>query len=279
MNTTQTTEAATVSAQPVQARALLQWAPGDSLSITANQGERDGVVWAVIGDEALFYYAMPSGVFYLGIIGPKTAHRFNDSGYRSVSLAGLSKAWQKAVEAQAVEMPGQLVKNRRLWNGRQYRSDQNGTEGFARLCPWYVAAKARWEHIGAMIEADCVAADEAEGVREQEEQQQGQKEYCRAPVGEAAQDRLSLQNDLGMLHPAVAVRMRGAVISQLRRRISALGLKRGSVAALNEEAAFLCGATAVLQNLFPDNGLEKLTGTVPPMWVIGPMTGRSVLED
>ena len=66
-----------------------------------------------------------------------------------------------------------------------------------------------------------------------------------------------------------------AVETTLRNRLKTQKLKGKS--ALKEEAVFLCGAMAVLQIVFGEDK-DVLTDYVRPIWIIAPLTGRSVLE-
>ena len=67
--------------------------------------------------------------------------------------------------------------------------------------------------------------------------------------------------------------IRGYIEKILHNRLEVLDLKGKS--ALKEECAFISGASAALQIIFGEDG--TLTDYVPPMWMIGPMSGRSVL--
>lgn len=66
--------------------------------------------------------------------------------------------------------------------------------------------------------------------------------------------------------------IKGIVEDMLRQRVHGLTKKK----ALEEEAIFLLGASAALQAVFAIDEKE-LTDYIPPMWIIGPMSGRSVL--
>lgn len=48
-------------------------------------------------------------------------------------------------------------------------------------------------------------------------------------------------------------------------------------AAMNDEAAFLAGAATALHAVFGDPASNDLTDYVPPLWILYPMTGRSVV--
>lgn len=81
-------------------------APGlkalDHVSYFRNQGDRDGEVLAVLGDEALIAYEMPSGVTYLNIVA---ADGSDEPGkYRAVSAKGMPKKWREAVAKQYGEV-------------------------------------------------------------------------------------------------------------------------------------------------------------------------------
>lgn len=59
---------------------------GDRLSVEANQGQRDAVVRAVVGDETLVEYFMPNGRAFLRVINTKTQGEI-----RSVSATKIPK--------------------------------------------------------------------------------------------------------------------------------------------------------------------------------------------
>jgi len=64
--------------------------------------------------------------------------------------------------------------------------------------------------------------------------------------------------------------------NKLVERFNALEIKPLSKRGGQEEAAFLAGACVALQAVFPPEDPGKLTDYVPPMWIIGPMSGRSI---
>ena len=66
-----------------------------------------------------------------------------------------------------------------------------------------------------------------------------------------------------------------AVEETLCSRIETQGLK--GKAALKEECSFLCGAASALQAIFGEK--DTLSNYIPPIWMIAPMTGRSVLKE
>ncbi len=72
--------------------------------------------------------------------------------------------------------------------------------------------------------------------------------------------------------------LKAAIEASLRVRLEAFGLKLNSAAAKKEEAAFISGAMCAINALLPNEAPEKISAAIPPMWIIGPMTGRSVLE-
>lgn len=68
--------------------------------------------------------------------------------------------------------------------------------------------------------------------------------------------------------------------ARLGSRLSALGIKPGSKAGLKEEAAFLSGAAHALHLFYGDpEGKGRLSSAVPPLWIICPMSGRSVIVE
>lgn len=68
--------------------------PFDSLTLTVNQGDRDAVVLAVRGDQALVEYVMPKGTTGLRILSAD-----GDDNGRTVSYTALSTDWLKAIVA------------------------------------------------------------------------------------------------------------------------------------------------------------------------------------
>ena len=64
--------------------------------------------------------------------------------------------------------------------------------------------------------------------------------------------------------------------NKMVERFHALEIKPLTRRGGQEEAAFLAGASMALQAVFPPDDPTKLTSYVPPMWIIGPMSGRSV---
>lgn len=68
-----------------------------------------------------------------------------------------------------------------------------------------------------------------------------------------------------------------AVEDTLRARVN-----NGSQSRNHEtETAYLAGACAALQAVFGTGSARQdaLTDYIPPLWIIGPMTGRSILQD
>ena len=71
-----------------------------------------------------------------------------------------------------------------------------------------------------------------------------------------------------------------AVTDTLRKRIDSMGVKPKSRRAMEAEAHFIAGAATVINALFPSDDPENnLSPQVPPLWIIAPMCGRSVLEE
>lgn len=68
-----------------------------------------------------------------------------------------------------------------------------------------------------------------------------------------------------------------AVEARLKSRMDAhrinLLSKRGAI----EEAAFLAGAMTVMHEVYGPSEGGNLSAACPPLWIIAPMTGRSVL--
>lgn len=69
-----------------------------------------------------------------------------------------------------------------------------------------------------------------------------------------------------------------AIETRLLERFRALQINPLSKKGAIEEAAFLAGAGSALQAVF-ETDPTKLTDYVPPMWIIGPMSGRSVVVE
>lgn len=68
--------------------------------------------------------------------------------------------------------------------------------------------------------------------------------------------------------------IRESIEKVLKGRIEVFHLKGKK--AKEEEAIFLSGAAAALQAVFGNK--DALTDYVPPMWVICPMSGRSIFD-
>jgi cold shock CspA family protein len=85
---------------------------GESVSYERNQGQRDAEVLAVLGDEALVSYEMPSGVTYLNIVAADGSDE--PGAYRAVSVKALPKKWRKAIAAQYAPASGMPYVNVRL---------------------------------------------------------------------------------------------------------------------------------------------------------------------
>jgi hypothetical protein len=66
---------------------------GDSMTINANQGDRDATVLAVLGQEMLIEYDMPAGKTFLWI------QNFITGLHRSISRNALPLKWRKELEA------------------------------------------------------------------------------------------------------------------------------------------------------------------------------------
>ena len=77
------------------------WKIGDVFHVDANQGMRLAEVMAVIGDEALIEYEMPSGGCVLWVI-----HRESGNKIRNVSYRRLPAKWRKAVEEADKQLSG-----------------------------------------------------------------------------------------------------------------------------------------------------------------------------
>lgn len=73
-------------------------------------------------------------------------------------------------------------------------------------------------------------------------------------------------------------KIEAAVEARLLSRFKNLGIKPGSKKGAAEEAAFLSGAATALHAVFGERE-DRLTDYVPPLWVLFPMTGRSVVAE
>lgn len=79
------------------------WKPNDSLRVDVNQGMRDAYVLAVIGNEALIEYEMPSGTTALWVI---RADRPEPHKIRNVSYRSCPQKWLDAIEEAGTEWEG-----------------------------------------------------------------------------------------------------------------------------------------------------------------------------
>lgn len=66
-----------------------------------------------------------------------------------------------------------------------------------------------------------------------------------------------------------------AVEQAFRDRAKAQGWKPGTKTYLKQELEFIVGAMTVLNVIYPSAD-GNLSREVPPMWVMGPLSGRSV---
>lgn len=106
-----TPEEAAQRVTQLQARieaAMLKVKPGQQVEVMRNQGVRDGVVLAVIEDEALIEYDMPGGFNLLNLV---PVIELEGEVYRTVTYKALSIKWLRAVVDQgegwmAVQMNG-----------------------------------------------------------------------------------------------------------------------------------------------------------------------------
>ena len=70
--------------------------------------------------------------------------------------------------------------------------------------------------------------------------------------------------------------------TKIQQRVEDTLKARDDSGALKDECDFLCGAMTVLgivNQIFYDATEEESMGVVPPLWILGPMSGRSVLEE
>jgi hypothetical protein len=71
---------------------------GECFSIEVNQGLRDAIVLAVIGDEALIEYSMPKGSTSLRIVDAYTWTGARSVSYRNVPVKWLQQMYENEVE-------------------------------------------------------------------------------------------------------------------------------------------------------------------------------------
>ncbi len=101
-----------------------RYEPGDNVDVIRNQGKREAVVLAVIGDEVLIEYTMPKGTTALNT----TTHVALNmgGGYKAVSYASISTRWLKAIVEAGLEWVGYDQRNHRV-----VKVSRRGQE------PWY----------------------------------------------------------------------------------------------------------------------------------------------
>ncbi len=80
-----------------------RWEPRDQLTVNVNQGDREAVVLAVIGDEALIEYEMPAGSTAMWVIHACYPH---PGKIRSISYKSCPKKWLAAIEESGQEWIG-----------------------------------------------------------------------------------------------------------------------------------------------------------------------------
>lgn len=69
------------------------------------------------------------------------------------------------------------------------------------------------------------------------------------------------------------------ILETLKERIRLSGHKPKSRKAMEMGVNFLAGAAAAINVLIPSTDPEQLSKAIPPIWMIAPMCGRSVLQD
>lgn len=79
------------------------WKPGDVLEVNVNQGWRQAVILAVLGQEALLEYEMPAGTTALWVID---AGNPTVGCKRNVSYKACPKKWRKAMEEAGTQWEG-----------------------------------------------------------------------------------------------------------------------------------------------------------------------------
>lgn len=80
-----------------------KWEPMDKLEVNVNQGDRDAYILAVIGDEALLEYEMPSGTTALWVI---PAGEPRPGCIRNVSYKRCPQKWLRAMEEAGTQWEG-----------------------------------------------------------------------------------------------------------------------------------------------------------------------------
>lgn len=75
--------------------------PGDTFLVNVNQGDREAMVLAVIGDQALVEYAMPAGTTALQIVT-----KGREQVGRSVSYPSVPTKWLRAIVEEGCEWEG-----------------------------------------------------------------------------------------------------------------------------------------------------------------------------
>jgi hypothetical protein len=79
----------------------MAWQPGDTFTINVNQGDREAMVLAVIGNQALIEYVMPAGTTALQVV---TEGR--EQIGRSVSYPAVPTKWLRAIVEDGREWEG-----------------------------------------------------------------------------------------------------------------------------------------------------------------------------
>lgn len=82
---------------------VFRWQPFDQLTVNVNQGQREAVVLAVVGDEALIEYEMPKGSTALWVIHagvPAVSY------LRNISYKSCPKKWLVAMQEVGAEWIG-----------------------------------------------------------------------------------------------------------------------------------------------------------------------------
>ncbi len=90
----------------------MKYEAGDNITITRNQGKREAVVLAVIGDEVLIEYTMPKGTTALSFTS-HTAIENDQEDYKAVSYRNVPVKWLKAIVEEGLEWVGYDQRNHR----------------------------------------------------------------------------------------------------------------------------------------------------------------------
>lgn len=99
----------------------MAWKPGDTFLISVNQGDREAMVLAVIGNQALIEYVMPAGSTALQIVT-----QGHEQHGRSVSYPSVPIKWLRAIVDDGREWEGAPQRGKRVQTAEEMLAQRTG---------------------------------------------------------------------------------------------------------------------------------------------------------